>query len=185
MKRDLTLILSLYTVCCILYANTSYAEEEPAPPAPVQKKKVESIVKASEELTKEQKIESMESNISIYGDELISRIPAIVKEKDSKGSIIYKYKKESDEVLDFKDLDDETIASLYRRVVNEAVVIRTDRITRQVQQQMELLRATQRPPVMPQPPLQPVTPPPQPPRTYSAPPAPPSLPPSPPSSTRR
>ncbi|MCK4462960.1 MAG: hypothetical protein KAU58_01480, partial [Candidatus Omnitrophica bacterium] len=108
--------------------------------------------------------EGINNNLYVSGDEISVRIPELVKKTDEKGNIVYKFKKESGEVVDFKDLDDEALSKLYRRVTTQAVLIRTERLNRQLQQ----LRQIQQPPQVPRPP-QPVVQPSQPPKVYTPP----------------
>lgn len=110
-------------------------EKTPKKPAP----------RAPKELTKEEKIEALNDNLYVYGDEISVRIPNLVKKTDKKGNTIYKFKKESGEVVDFKDLDDKAFSKLYSKVGNEAGLIRTERISTQLQQLRQIQRPTQAP----------------------------------------
>ncbi len=177
MRKILIISLILVTGYWLLVTNISFAQEKDAGFVKrmwrkiIQRGKAEEkeiapkkpVSRVQRDLTKEEKIEVINDNLYLYGDEISVRIPNLVKGTDKKGNIIYKFKKESGEVVDFKDLDDETLSNLYRRVVNEAVLIRTDRINTQLQQ----LRQIQRPPQAPKPP--PVI---QPPKIYIPPKAP-------------
>jgi len=126
-------------------------------------------------LTKEQMIEVMNHNLSIYGDEIRIKIPEIVKET-IRDKIVYRFKKDTGEITDFEALDEEVITGLYRRVVNEAVVIRTDRLNKQLQQQMQMQQQQTQLMRTQQQMQRPVTPPPQPPKVQT----PPNIPPPPP-----
>ena len=177
MRKILIISLILVTGYWLLVANISFAQEKDAGYLKsmwrkiIQKGKVEEkeiapkklvlpekpVPTVPKELTKEEKIEVINNNLYVYGNEISVKIPKLVKKTDEEGNIIYKFKKGSGEVVDFKDLDDETLSKLYRRVVNEAVLIRTERLNTQIQQ----MRQIQRPPQAPKPP--PVI---QPPKAY-------------------
>lgn len=183
MRKILIKTLLLSTVCCLLTAGMSFAQEKDVGfvkrmwrkiihRGKVEEKEIapkKPVPRVQKELTKEEKIEIINNNLYVYGDEISVKIPKLVKKTGEEGNIVYKFKKESGEAVDFKDLDDETLSKLYRRVTTEAVLIRTERLNTQLQQ----LRQIQRPPQAPKPP--PVV---QPPKIYTPPKVP--LPPPPP-----
>ena len=178
MRKILIKTLLLFTVYYLLTAGMSFAQEKDVGfvkrmwrniihRGKVEEKEIapkKPVPTVPEELTKEEKIEGINNNLYVSGDEISVRIPELVKKTDEKGNIVYKFKKESGEVVDFKDLDDEALSKLYRRVTTQAVLIRTERLNRQLQQ----LRQIQQPPQVPRPP-QPVVQPSQPPKVYTPP----------------
>lgn len=171
MRKILIISLILVTGYRLLVTNISFAQEKDAGFVKgmwrkiIQRSKGEEkeraprrpVPRVAKDLTKEEKVEVINNNLYVFGDEISAKVPELVKKTDEEGNIVYKFKKESGEVVDFKDLDDEALSRLYRRVVNEAVLIRTERLNIQMQQ----LRQIQRPPQAPPPP--PVV---QPPKTY-------------------
>lgn len=116
-------------------------------------------------LTKEAMLDIINNNLYIFGEELSSRIPNLVTVTDEEGNILYKYKKDEDQILGLEDLDEETISGLYRKVLNESNLLRSERLNVQLQQSKQI----QRPPQVPPTPPQPVRPPPTAPKPYTPP----------------
>ncbi len=107
-------------------------------------------------------------------DELLNFIPEIKKVKDEDGKESYIYKG-----LKLEDLDMETLEGLLIRVNNQALVIRTDRINRQletIRQTQNVQRTMMVPRQVPTPPPTALT---QPPQVPSTPPKSPQPPPAP------
>jgi len=142
--------------------------------APKEKQVPASEIKVPERLDKEFMLDVMRSNLDAYGNELSGRIPNIVAEALPGEKVAYKFKKETGEIVDFENLDKDKLFVVYRTLLNEANMIRTERMNRQlqqirqVQQQIQQARPPQvvKPPTLPQIPQPPriPTPPPQPPR---------------------
>jgi hypothetical protein len=186
MKRK---IVCVFLILSLLAINTAYAQEQKVGAVKqwwrnlISKAKKEGAIKeegkkaplSDEEVqrlkakidqrkppSKEDMLDAVLENLDVYSDELTAKIPNIILQKDEKGAISYKYKKENTgELVDIKDLDEETLSSLYGRVMNESTMLRTERINKQIQQ----IRPVQAPVQIPRP----VVAPPQPPRVYTPP----------------
>ena len=110
-------------------------------------------------------LEIIKNNLEIHGDDLTAKINTLVRAKNDKGEQIYKFKRmTTGEVLDFSDINEDELEALYKRIVNESVFIRTERIN----QQLRTIQNIPKPPTIPQ--VRPPTPrPPDIPKVYTAP----------------
>ena len=136
--------------------------------------KIREKILGQPKLTKEQMLEVINNNLEIYGDEVSSKISEITIGEDPEGNRIFLYKKPDGLPVELDTLDEETLNSIYRRVVNESNLIRQERLNRQLESIRQAQQAT-RIPQIPKPVVQPPRPP-QIPRTYTPPPAPPQPP---------
>lgn len=144
----------------------------PAKPAAVAAPKAESMTKPS----KEDMVDVINNDLDIYGSEITVKIPELVEEKGEKGEAVYKYKTEKGDIIDLGKLDEEKLFGLYKRVINEAVFLRTERLNEQLAQTRNV--QTQRVYMPPRPPDAVIH------RPPSAPPRPPAPPPQPPHQRR-
>jgi len=149
-----------------------------------------------EELKEEKEglIFSVNRNLDVWGEQIAGQFPALVKVEDDEGNGRYKYRRKDGMLVEFEDLDYETVLKLYRLVTNVAVFLRTSRLNAQLRQiseinrmqdQQRAIRASQQIPRIPPTPRT-YTPPPTPntstpPKTYT----PPHIPTLPPATQRR
>jgi len=142
-------------------------------------------------LEKDEMIEDIKTTFERYEDELLSRVQNVLVSIDDNGKLVYKFKRESGEVVGLEDLDLDEIRSLYNKVGNIAAVIHHERIMQRQKQIERIQRQTQGPVVpgeaqgpsgVPMPPRVPRTSivPKQPTEILPSVPQPPSVPPSPP-----
>lgn len=101
----------------IFVTTASYAAE-PAKPKAAESKK---------ELTKADIIEHIKGNLDRFG-EILNSIPGLKKETDATGKAIYTYQGKS-----LADMDKDQLMKLYRRVNAQVVLIRTERINKQLE----------------------------------------------------
>lgn len=144
-------------------------EKAPAPqPAPT-------TVMEKKEMTKDEIVKLIESELE--GEtEIFDNIPGLKKNTGEGGKIFYTYRIDSKD-MKLADIDKAILSGLLNKIYNQATILRTDRITgnlETIRRNQELLRS------VPQPPPQPVSAISQPPKTPSQPPRAPSAPPSPP-----
>ena len=154
--------------------------KQQAPKDELQPREAPPVEKAS----REEMLDRIDQNLSIYEEELASKIENITRIVDEHGKNVYVFKKSAGETMAFEDLDDDTLYGLYRRILNETILLRTDRLNRQlqqIQQVQNIQRVQQQVPKVVAPPTiqRPYTPP----QIPEPPPKPPTLPPQPP--TRR
>lgn len=139
------------------------------------------------EPTREEMIQLISKYLADYGDEISARMANIVKKVDADGKISFLFKMPNGEEVAFKDLDGETLLGVYRRISNQAVLIRQEILQLRLQQlrrleQMQRQERLTHPPQSPVPHQQPVVQPPQvpnapmPPGGAQIPPSPPSIP---------
>lgn len=137
--------------------------------------------------TKEEMVDVIKKRLGTFS-EIIYMIPKLTVEETPEGEKEYYYvPPETNMPVRLCDLDKEVLHRLFVKVNNEATILNTQRITRQIQQQQELTRSMQQQQQMIQNlqrASQPPVPPPQPPRAYT-PPQPQQAPPQPPSPPRR
>jgi len=129
--------------------------EEKEPPAASGDEKV----KIPPALKKDFMLDVMRNNLDAYGSELSAKIPDIVTEPLPGDKAAYKFKKATGEIVDFENLSDEELFKVFRKLINEANMIRTERMNiqlqqiRQSQQQIQQIHLPQqvvRPPTPPQ-----------------------------------
>ena len=98
--------------------------------------------------SREEMLEMIDRNLSVYGDEISEKVGNIIKKTDMEGNVSYTYLTEAGNEVEFTDLEDETLFNLLRRVLNEATFIRNERINLQLQQmrQLQSLQNMQQPP---------------------------------------
>lgn len=130
------------------------------------------------ELTRGEMIEIINENLDTFADELSSKVPNLVEKTDEEGKVTYLFKDALGKEVNFEDLDEESLLSLYNRVVNQAALLRRERTMSQMEQlrriqEMQRQRQITQPPQVPGVPQVPRVPqpaiPPQPPKVYTPP----------------
>lgn len=183
MKKVSTLLVVAFA--CLVLAFILFAKEEAQKAATAksgESKQAAPKAKKAKDMTAEELAADITDMLDT-DDEIMSFVPGLKKEKDQLGNVFYTYMG-----LRLERLPREKLENLFRRVRQERVRLRTERITRQLesirqaQQAAAIAQQASRIPRV-------VTPPPQPPRIPSSPaqtqiPKTPQLPPTPPSTRR-
>lgn len=136
--RKIKIVLLSIAIIPFLFVTSAFCEEKK--PAPAQQ-----VVKEKKEMTKDEILTELKETLKDE-EEILDYIPELKKGISEDGKEFYTY-----QGARLEDLDREKLEKILGRVNNQAVMIRTERINRQ----LEVIRQTQRiqtPPRIPAPP---------------------------------
>ncbi|MDP3804577.1 MAG: hypothetical protein Q8Q87_03375 [Candidatus Omnitrophota bacterium] len=125
--RKIKIILLSVAIVSFLFVNLAFSEEKK--PAPAQQ-----VVKEKKEMTKDEILTELKETLKDE-EEILDYIPELKKGRGEDGKEFYTY-----QGARLEDLEKEKLEKILGRVNNQAVMIRTDRINRQ----LEVIRQTQR-----------------------------------------